>query len=204
MCMTSPEPAALAPGKKPLIVSAAVAESLRASAAAAATATAVATKAPTAVAANTDQPCKSVPCGNTCSCVCQLPSELEEEQAEAEAEEADNEADDADPYEDIDESIYEEGSLVVFSMADKDLSFRIFVEDGVKMVTSVAHEPVTVSLNTFLSYAQDMDESKLIVVEDETRRYHDRRLLDNTTNALVLLSLAILVAACIPFLKCKW
>jgi hypothetical protein len=202
MCMTSAEPASLAPGKKPLIVSAAVAESLNASAAVAANA-AVAAKAAstTPVAAKADQPCKSVPCGNTCSCVCQLPSELEEEHAEAEAEEADNEAEDDD---DIDESIYEEGSLVVFSMADKDLSFRVFVEDGVKMVTIVAHEPVTVSLNTFLSYAQDMDESKLIVVEDETRRYHDRRLLDNTSRALVLLSLAILIAVCMPFAKCKW
>ena len=179
MCNTSPESVVIVPGKKPLIVSAATAEASQ------------------VAALQAVQPCKSVPCGNTCSCECKLPP------ASAEASAAE-EADDEGLADEIDESIYEESSLVVFSMADKDLSFRVFVEDGVKMVTIVAHEPVTVSLNTFLSYAQDMDESKLIVMEDETRRYHDRRLLDNTSKALVLLSLAILVAACIPFLNCKW
>jgi len=107
-------------------------------------------------------------------------------------------ADDIDPN--YNPTIYED-NFEPFSLQEE-MTFRLSVKAGVKNITIVSPNPVTLPLADFCNFVNNLDDPKpdTNAQELETRRYRDMYLVENMSRALVCASFSVLIAVGVHFI----
>jgi len=125
----------------------------------------------------------------------QAEAEADEDETEVELETEDETEDETDIQPDYNAAIYED-TYELFSHPEEDITFRVSVHNGIKNVTILSPNPVTLPLADFCKFVNTLEDPVPDVKgsELETRRYRDMYLVENLSRALIFTSFTMMVA----------